>query len=116
MLLLAAVLDLGFAAFHLGFWRLFGWPGRLKGSGGLNTAITQTLNVMLTFTFVSYGTTLLWLWHQGLSWPTLLFFGAAFWLTRLVAQFALFDMRPWQSKLISVVFAVSAAVHTLAAL
>jgi hypothetical protein len=72
MLMLAAVLDLAFAAFHLGFWRLFGWPARLKGSGNLNAAITQTLNVMLTFTFVSYGATLLWLWYRGLIWPPLL--------------------------------------------
>ncbi|TIN74435.1 hypothetical protein [Mesorhizobium sp.] len=116
MLMLAAVLDLAFAAFHLGFWRLFGWPARLKGPGNLNAAITQTLNVMLTFTFVSYGATLLWLWYRGLIWPPLLFFGAAFWAIRLAAQFALFDMRHWQSKLISTVFAVSASAHALAGL
>ncbi|TIN27582.1 hypothetical protein [Mesorhizobium sp.] len=90
--------------------------GPAEGSGNLNAAITQTLNVMLTFTCVSYGATLLWLWYRGLIWPPLLFFGAAFWAIRLAAQFALFDMRHWQSKLISTVFAVSASAHALAGL
>lgn len=44
--------------------------------------------------------TLLWLWYRGIIWPPFLFFGAAFWAIRLAAQFALFDMRLWQSKLI----------------
>ena len=116
MLLAAAILDLGFFAFHLGFWRIFGWPERLAGSGSLNAAITQTLNAMLAFVFAAYGAALFWLWQHGLSLPPLLVVGAGFWTLRLVMQFALFDLRSLPSKVISAVFAANGCVHLLAAL
>ncbi|MFJ5368804.1 hypothetical protein ACIPIA_06245, partial [Bosea sp. CER48] len=65
MLAAAGLLDLGFALFHAAFWRLFGWPRRLAASGGLNMAITQTLNAMLGFVFLAYGTALVW--QSGMS-------------------------------------------------
>ena len=40
--------------------------------------------------------------------------GAAFWGLRLTLQFIWFDLKPWPSKLIAVVFAVTAVVHLLA--
>lgn len=114
MLLAAAgLLDVGFALFHALFWRLFGWPARLAPAGGLNSAITRTLNAVLIFVFAVYGAALLW--HPGGSW-LLPLAGAGFWTLRLVLQFLWFDLKPWPSKLIAAVFALAAAVHLLAAL
>ncbi|MCA0419471.1 MAG: hypothetical protein LCH80_12225 [Proteobacteria bacterium] len=112
--LAAGLLDLGFALFHVAFQRLFGWPERLAPSGSLNTAITQTLNAMLIFVFLAYGAALIWLSGQGDVHPVLPLVGAAFWGLRLTLQFIWFDLKPWPSKLITVVFAVTAAVHLLA--
>ena len=58
---LAGATDLGFALFHAMFWRLFNWPGRLPASGTVNSAITQTLNVVLIYAFCAYGAGLIWL-------------------------------------------------------
>lgn len=115
MLLAAGLLDLGFALFHAAFWRLFGWPEKLERSGSLNTAITQTLNVMLGFIFLAYGAALLWQSEQASAQPLLPLAGAGFWSLRLVLQFIWFDLRPWPSRLIAAIFALTALVHLLAA-
>ena len=39
LLLLCALHSLAFAAFHLGFWRLFDWPRSLAGTTRANRAI-----------------------------------------------------------------------------
>ena len=117
MLLLAAgLVDLGFALFHAAFWRLFGWPERLEASGSLNAAITQTLNLMLSFVFVVYGAALIW--HAGEpAAPWLLpIAGGLFWLLRLALQFFWFDLRPLASRAIAGVFAVTATLHLAAGL
>jgi hypothetical protein len=114
LLLAAGLLDLGFALFHAAFWRLFGWPERLEPSGRLNTAITQTLNAMLGFVFLAYGAALIWQSGQADVHPLLPLAGAAFWGLRLALQLAWFDLKPWPSKLIAALFAVTAAAHLLA--
>lgn len=114
MVLAAGLIDLGFALFHAAFRRLFGWPERLVPSGSLNTAITRTLNAMLIFVFLAYGATLIWLAGQGNVHPALPLAGAAFWGLRLMLQFIWFDLKPWPSKLITAIFALTTVVHLLA--
>jgi hypothetical protein len=116
MLLAAGLADLGFALFHLAFWRLFGWPQRLEASGALNSAITRTLNVMLTFVFLAYGGALLWQAQSPAVPAALPLAGAAFWSLRLVLQWLWFDLRPLASRLVTGAFALAAGLHLLAAL
>ena len=113
----AGGLDLGFAAFHVLFWRLFGWPGQLQPSGQTNAAITQTLNIVLVYVFVVYGVSIL-----GFAWrgvpvpPALAWAAAAFWLLRTCLQPVMFSMRNTPSRVITFLFAVNAAVHAVAAM
>ena len=114
---LAAALDLGFALFHLMFWRLFHWPRSLEASGALNSAITQTLNWVLIYVFTVYGAVLMWLAVSGPGVPSLLAgAGAGFWALRLMLQPWLFPMRDWQSLSITAVFVLTALLHALAAM
>ena len=72
----AGLFDVAIVVFHVLFWRLFRWPESLAGSGRLNSAITQTLNVMLTYVFAVYAAALLW---QGSgAGPALLLPGVGF--------------------------------------
>ncbi len=116
MLVAAGLIDLSFALFHAAFWRLFGWPERLQPSGSLNSAITQTLNVMLTFVFAAYGAALLWQAQAGEPATALPLAGGLFWLLRLALQFLWFDLKPLASRAITALFALAAAVHLLAGL
>lgn len=40
-----------FALFHLGFWRLFGWPRTLQNASRPNRAILQIANAQLVWVF-----------------------------------------------------------------
>ncbi len=109
--------DLGFAVFHLMFWRLFSWPEGLGASAKVNSAITQTLNWMLIYVFTVYGTLLIWLAPSELAGSSpLAGAGAGFWVLRFVLQPCLFPMRNWQSITITAVFAVTSILHVAAAL
>jgi FtsH-binding integral membrane protein len=108
----AGALDWGFAAFHLLFWRLFGWPQSLRASGTVNAAITQTFNWLAIYLFATAGTAFLWFALSGATVPPLLAMaGAGFWASRLVLQFAQFPMRNARSTTLAVVFAATAALH-----
>jgi hypothetical protein len=107
LVLAAGYFDLAIAAFHILFWRLFGWPESLAGSGRLNTAITQTLNIMLTYVFVVYGVTVI---MQGAeASPALLLAGFGFGVIRILLQFYLFGVR----SRASILFTAAAALGTL---
>jgi hypothetical protein len=111
----AGALDWGFAIFHLLFWRMFGWPQSLRGSGTVNAAITQTFNWLAIYLFAACGTAFIWLALSGASVPPLVAMaGAGFWGLRLLLQFALFPMRNTRSITLSVVFAVTAVLHAAA--
>lgn len=48
----AAGYNLAWAAFHLGFWRIFRWREELAKLHAVNRGVMQVLNIMLTFVFL----------------------------------------------------------------
>ena len=111
----AILFDVGFAIFHVMFWYLFGWPARL--SGGINTAITQTLNAMLIYVFGLYAAALLWHATASERAPAMLLLaGAGFWLVRAAAQPVLFRIGRGTSAAFVVTFLTGAALHGWAAM
>jgi hypothetical protein len=115
IIVLLACFNLAFAAFHLYFWRWLGWPASLHRAGSTNAAVTQTLNLMLTYCFGVYGGYLAWSafssWHSS---SLLILAGAGFWLIRTVAQPALFGSRTRLSVIFTGTFALGAALHLAA--
>ncbi|MCA3777473.1 MULTISPECIES: hypothetical protein [Burkholderia] len=107
---LSALYDLGFALFHLTFWRWFKWPQSLERSGRLNQGITQTLNVMLSYVFVVYAASLALAAIQ--SQGPLALAGSGFWLLRAIAQPVLFA-RTRSSWILVAVFALGAGLHAI---
>jgi hypothetical protein len=103
--------DLGFALFHLTFWRWFKWPRSLERSGRLNQGITQTLNVMLSYVFVVYAVSLVLAATQTRG--PLALAGSGFWLLRAIAQPVLFA-RTRLSWILAAVFALGAGLHAIA--
>jgi hypothetical protein len=114
---LAGVFDFGFALFHFLFWVLFRWPVSLKPSGAVNAAITQTLNVMLSYCLLVYGVWLIWASINALSLhPGLLLAGGGFWVLRAALQPILFPIGSGLSVALTGVFAAGAALHFWAAI
>ncbi len=113
--ILASLFDIGFGLFHLAFWRLFGWPATLVGSGKINAAVTQTLNAMLTYCFFAYALALIWSTTEEHS-PLLAWAGAGFWLLRAALQPLLFSARHRLSVAMTILFLAGAALHTAAGL
>ena len=113
--LLCGMIDLGFAAFHMLFWRLFGWPERLAPSGATNAAITQTLNIVLTLVFVMYGAALIWQGWHGVPATMLLWAGVVFGVVRAALQPLLFGLRRRSSLLMFVLICAATLLHLRAA-
>lgn len=114
LILASAIFDFAFGLFHLAFWRIFGWPASLAPSGKLNTAITQTLNLMLSYCIFAYGLGLLWLRSVDPAGADLALVGSVFWLMRAVLQLALFSRCHMSSNLFTVAFLLGAVLHAAA--
>lgn len=111
LLFLCALHSIGFALFHLGFWRLFGWPRTLQATTLPNRAIVQIANVQLVWVFAGVGLLCLLFPDElaGTSLGRALLGGmAAFWLIRLAGQFVWLRLRHPLVHVLSVLFAVGA--------
>lgn len=111
----AALFDLAIALFHLGFWRLFGWPATLKASGHLNAAVTQTMNAVLIYVALAYGAALWWAEPDRPASMWLALAGGGLWLWRAGLQPWYFASRSRRSRAFTVGFAAGAALHLGAA-
>jgi hypothetical protein len=52
LVLLGGAHALGFALFHLAFWKLFDWPRALRTTNAPTRAIVQILNLRLVYVFL----------------------------------------------------------------
>lgn len=104
---LAAVFNLGFAAFHLLFARLFNWRDDLAGLMPLNRALVPVLNLALTFLLALAGVLILF------ATPAQALLGgmALFWLFRAALQPFYFGLRHQASAVLFAVFLGGALLH-----
>lgn len=116
VLLLCALHSYGFALFHAGFWRLFGWPRSLRGTSAANRAILQIANVQLIWVFAGIGTLCL-LYPGALAGTPLgravLAGMAVFWAVRLVGQFVWLRINHPLVHGLTVLFALGAVLFAL---
>lgn len=109
--------SLGFAAFHLAFWRLFDWPRSLQSTTRPNRAIIQILNLRLTWVFLAMGAALL-------AWPrevadtrlghALLGFLCVFWVGRTIEQWVFLRVNRPLVHALTLAFALGALLAGLA--
>lgn len=107
----AGLVDVAMVIFHVLFWRLFHWPESLKPSGRLNTAITQTLNIMLTYVFAVYAVALLWLGRE--AGAALLLPAVGFGVLRIWLQFRLFGVEGRTSRFFVAVMVLGTFLHLI---
>lgn len=89
VLYLCGAHSFAFAAFHAGFWRLFGWRTALARVGAPTRAITQILNLRLIHVFAGIGI-LCWVYPDELAGTPLgravLMLMVTFWIARTIEQ------------------------------
>lgn len=90
LVLLCGVHSLGFALFHLGFWKLLRWPASLLAAGTANRAVTQILNLRLIYVFLGIAA-LCFMFPDALIrtmlGQALLLGMSGFWVGRTIEQF-----------------------------
>jgi hypothetical protein len=118
-IVLGGVFNLGFAVFHIFFWRLFRWGEELPRLSFLNRQIVQVLNLclmaaLLMMAWVSFvhprelaGTPL---------GRTLLVAFGAFWIRRMIEQPVFFGWRSGASLAMTVAFLVGGLLYLVPAL
>jgi hypothetical protein len=112
----AGFYSLGFAVFHLLFWRLFNWREELRRLSFGNRAVMQVLNLSLTFAFLIFGYISLAHTEELLSTPLgrgLLALLALFWLARAVEQITFFGLRHWGSWAFLGIFVVGSSLYAV---
>lgn len=113
LLLLCALHSFGFALFHLGFWRLFGWPRTLQSTTLPNRAVIQIANVQLVWVFSGIGLLCLLYPDELVATPlgrAILAGVAIFWGIRVVAQFVWLRIRHPLVHVLTVLFALGCAL------
>ena len=113
---LAGVHSLGFAAFHLAFWRLFGWKRELAQLSTANRAILQILNLRVIYVFLGMGVIALAFTSDLIDTRlgvVLLCFMAVFWLGRALEQFVFLRINDWRVHLLTGLFVLGAVLHAV---
>lgn len=108
--------DIGFALFHLAFWKLFRWREAAAAVGRVNAGLLQVLNVQLVLLFAGFG--LLFILHAeygfaGALGRDVLLVWTAFWVLRAALQPWFFDMAHWTSKVLVALFGIGILLHAL---
>jgi len=109
LLLLSGFYCIGFALFHLLFWRIFRWKSDLERIMPINKAIMQVLNLQLTFVFLFFAVAI-FLFNDELintaSGKFIIGSMSVFWFIRAVNQILFFDKKNYISLIIFFVFII----------
>lgn len=113
LLWLCGMHSLGFALFHMGFWKWFGWPATLRTTGAATRAVTQILNLRLIYVFLGVAGLCFFfpdeLVHTRLG-RVVMAGMSLFWVGRLIEQFVFLRINRWPVHALSVSFALGAVL------
>lgn len=116
MILLGGVYNLGFAIFHLMFWRIFRWKKDLSRLTFINRSVMQILNLCLTFVFLLmayisfFNTSELIQTNLG---KALLVGFSLFWFLRMIEQIIFFGIRNLISIALTLVFLFGCVIYLI---
>jgi len=116
IILIGGIYNLGFAIFHLFFWRLFQWKKDLPKLTFINRSVMQILNLCLTFVFLLmayisffYVSEL----RQTNLGKTLLIGFSLFWFLRMIEQVIFFGMRNSISIVLTIIFLLGSVIYLI---
>jgi len=119
MIIFGGVFNLGFAVFHLLFWRLFHWKEDLASLTRLNRGVVQILNLCLTFGLLAMAYVSFFhrseLVETDLGKAILVAF-SLFWFLRMIEQIAFFGFKKKLSVAMTFLFLLGSAAYFVPAL
>jgi hypothetical protein len=119
LVIICGAYSIGFAIFHLAFWKLFDWKNDLKNVSLPNKAIMQILNIRLIYIFLLTAFICFYFPEELYSTrlgKTFLIGNSLFWLGRTVEQFIFLRINNRIVHLLSFLFFVGFIIFLLPAL
>ncbi len=119
LITLCGIHSVGFAMFHLAFWKLFDWPQSLQTAGPANRAIIQIANLRLIYLFGGIAALCFFLPHQlaGTLLGRVLLLGmSGFWIGRTIEQFVFLRINRPLVHVLTLLFVLGAVLFALPAL
>lgn len=116
VILAGGIFNLGFAVFHLFFWRIFDWKKDLASLSYINRAVMQILNLCLTYLFlvmayISFFHRLELL--QTSLGNTVLIAFSIFWFLRMLEQVIFFGVKNPLSIAFTVTFLLGSVIYLM---
>ena len=114
MVLIGGFYNLGFAIFHLMFWRLFQWKKDLSKLTFINRSIMQILNLCLTFVFfiMAYISFFFGPELRGTNLGKTLMTGfSLFWFLRMIEQVIYFGIKNSISIALTLIFLIGCIIY-----
>ncbi|MBO9664764.1 hypothetical protein [Dokdonella sp.] len=116
IVLLCGAHSLGFALFHLAFWKLFDWPQALRRTNTATRAVVQILNLRLTYVFFGVAALCFFLPYDLLDTRlghALLVGMSLFWVGRAIEQFVFLRVNHPLVHALTALFVVGAILFAL---
>ena len=116
ILLMCGVYNIGFALFHIGFWKIFHWNTELKKISFANKAIMQILNIQIIYYFV-FTAVICFVFPTELvttkfgNW--FLAATSLFWLIRTLQQFIFLRANHYKIHLLTFIFLIGTILFCL---
>ena len=116
IILIGGIFNLGFAIFHLMFWRLFHWKEDLASLTPINRSVMQILNLCLIFVFLVIAYVSIFFSSALISTSlgkSLLIAFSLFWFLRMIEQIIFFGVKNKVSLVLTLVFFVGSIIYAL---
>ncbi|MCA1713774.1 MAG: hypothetical protein LC715_01115 [Gammaproteobacteria bacterium] len=116
LIVLCGLHSLGFALFHLAFWKLFDWPRSLHAAGVANRAIIQIANLRLVYVFLGVATLCFVFPQQLVGTPlgrALLLGMSGFWIGRAIEQFVFLRIGKTMVHVLTASFVLGAVLFAM---
>ncbi len=113
---LAGLHSLGFALFHMAFWRLFRWRETLRTATLADRAIIQILNLRLIYVFLGIAALCLCLaedLHSTTLGRAILLGMSLFWVGRTIEQFVFLRVHRPLVHVLTALFVLGAALFAV---
>ena len=110
------VFNLGFAVFHLFFWKLFDWKKDLASLTPINRSVMQILNLCLTFMIFVMSCVSLFMPREMLTTnlgKSLLVAFALFWFFSMLEQIFVFEVRGRLSVVFTLIFLLGSIFYII---